>query len=190
MLNEKQVALFLLAIENLDKEIGDWTQEAIIDHLKSNQELIRGYLMQIIDLNDNINSEGVTTDSEQVYATIRKGTRYESQCDGKPFPVRFELSSDGYHWKGGLGGQYRISDLILYKQESPESLYELYPTFHQDEPLQVIRMALSDWGSSAATGQLNPEWIEGYSKDLCEQLTNIAKTARAEYPEEEDEGYV
>lgn len=190
MLNEKQVSLFLLAVENLQKPLGDWTDEAKIDHLTSNAKLAVKYLLEALDANDNINSEGINNQGEQVYATIRPGTKYENQCDGTPFPVRFSLESDGFHWQGGLGGRYRISDLYLYKKV--DGAFKSYTTFHHDEPMQIIDFTFNSWKAKADKGEINPDWIKPYSEKLTKQLKTIETQADKTYPkyDEEDESHV
>ncbi len=180
MLNESQVAYFLLAIENLEKEIGDWPAERIIDHLKSNIALARQYMEKVIDENDNISAKGLAPNkAEQVYATIRSGTRYEEQCTGKHFPVRFELSTDGYHWKGGLGGRYRTSDLLLYKNVDGKA--RQCPTFHGEEYGQLMDIVLTQWEGRANHGRIYPDWFDSYSSELTERLGAIKTKAHETY---------
>ena len=186
MLNDKQVALFLLAIENLDKEIGEWTDEAIIEHLKSNSALARNYMERVLEENDNINAKGITPKAEQVYALIKAGTRYEEQCRGQHFPVRFELSPDGYHWKGGLGGRYRMSDLNLYKKND-QGEFVYYPSLHNEEPYQVITLTLNQCMAEADRGELCSDWFTRYSNNLIRKLEKIKTKACETYVVEEDE---
>lgn len=59
--------------------------------------------------------------TQQLYAEIKKSSQYASQvvlCRssgyGYPFKVRISADPYGYVVKGGVGGQYRITDVNLY----------------------------------------------------------------------------
>ena len=49
----------------------------------------------------------------QLLANVRPESKYAGQAKEQPFPVYFEPDICGYHWKGGVGGQYRTSDLFF-----------------------------------------------------------------------------
>ncbi|MNF07314.1 hypothetical protein D3C80_2074700 [compost metagenome] len=64
---------------------------------------------------------------QQLYAGIRKTSKYHSQIDwciqngyGHPFPVWFEAALDGYVVIGGAGGRYRLEDIELYVKDGDE----------------------------------------------------------------------
>jgi hypothetical protein len=55
----------------------------------------------------------------ELWATIKKSSKYYRQGlneKGKPvaFPIRAVLLTDGYDFKGGIGGAYRREDLQLW----------------------------------------------------------------------------
>lgn len=62
---------------------------------------------------------------QRLYAEIRESSKYANQIDmcrkhpcGHPFRVRIEKDSCGYVVKGGVGGQYRLTDVVLYMSNS------------------------------------------------------------------------
>lgn len=169
----KDAAIYL-AVDALDFKPGDWHQENIIRHLERQIEMARGHLVKAIAGTDVVVPEG-----PQVYAKIRPGTRYEDQCSGQWFPVQFVPSRDGYHWKGGPGGQYRHSDLYLSVVKDDE--HQAIPTFHVTEREQITDLTLELYAQRADRGELNPEWFSKYSGDLIKQLRHIAKRAEKTY---------
>lgn len=64
------------------------------------------------------------------YAMIKKTSEYAHQDTGKPFSI--ELNADhltyaleGYIWKGGPGGRYRMKDLELYVKDNQGKFVKL-----------------------------------------------------------------
>jgi hypothetical protein len=52
---------------------------------------------------------------QQLYAKIKKSSKYDGQGDGKPFPVTIDgRGYDDYLIQGGPGGCYRLGDVNLY----------------------------------------------------------------------------
>ena len=47
------------------------------------------------------------------FAVIHPSSKYSGQMEFKPFKVKFEPSTDGYHWKAKNVARYRDEDLIL-----------------------------------------------------------------------------
>ncbi|KXJ57851.1 MAG: hypothetical protein AXW15_00020 [Neptuniibacter sp. Phe_28] len=185
MLNEKQISLFLLAIENLQKPIGDWTDSAIIDHLKTNRDLAANYLLQVVDEQDNVNEKGLSKNGPQVFATIHPVSHYASQCNGDAFPVKFEPDTDGYHWRGGIGGRYRLSDLSLHiKNDQGEAV--AIPIFNAHEDLQLLERILAPYEQRAKKGDQDPEWITKWTTELIQRLETLEKTTHDNYVEYEE----
>ncbi len=124
--------------------------------------------------------------SQQLYATIRPGTRYENQCNGNAFPVQFVPDDDGYCWKGGPGGRYRNSDLWLFKMGDDQKLHSV-PLMHSEEGIQLIDIILKGWENSAADGHLYPEWMSEYGDQLIDRIRKLQAKAADTYPEEEED---
>lgn len=70
------------------------------------------------------------TDEGQLFAEIKKSSKYAHQADwcrngpcGYPFRVRIEVDSlDDFIVKGGVGGQYRLSDVNLYLMDGGKKI--------------------------------------------------------------------
>lgn len=66
---------------------------------------------------------------QQLYAEIKKSSRYACQAEfcrnspyGYPFKVRIVGDLLGYVVKGGIGGQYRITDVNIYVIEDGKKI--------------------------------------------------------------------
>jgi hypothetical protein len=66
---------------------------------------------------------------QQLYAEIKKSSKYAHQAEwcrsqgyGYPFKVRIREASDGYVVKGGVVGQYSLSDVNLYVLEGGKKI--------------------------------------------------------------------
>ena len=56
--------------------------------------------------------------STEIFANVREESKYfDGQRQEQPFPVSLVPDRDGYHWKGGIGGQYRTVDLTFYTKD-------------------------------------------------------------------------
>ena len=76
------------------------------------------------------------------FAVIATFTKYSGQSDGKPFPVQFEPSGDGYHWIGN-NNKYRDSDLILLVPcPDPNEKYEAGHLIYLDDDQEPLPL---DW---------------------------------------------
>lgn len=179
MLNEQKLARALLALDNLNFMPGDWTPDAKIRHLTEQMQQAKTYLMQCMQSED-----GVTPGTTQVYATIHPASKYASQCNGEAFPVKFTPDTDGFHWKGGIGGQYRLSDLSLHIKKNNKAV--AIPIFNAHEDLQLLDRILAPYEREATKGYQDPDWITQWTTKLIHRLDKLEKTTRANYVEEED----
>lgn len=60
---------------------------------------------------------------QQLYAKIKKSSKYYGQGDGALFEVFVEAGNrEAYVVQGGPGGQYRLSDVNLYIMEDGREL--------------------------------------------------------------------
>lgn len=60
---------------------------------------------------------------QQLYAKIKRSSKYYSQGDGAPFEVLIVPGDPcGYVVMGGPGGQYRLSDVNLFVIENGQRL--------------------------------------------------------------------
>ncbi|WP_296059547.1 hypothetical protein [uncultured Amphritea sp.] len=124
--------------------------------------------------------------SQQIYATIRPGTKYENQCTGKAFPVAFVPSHDAFSWKGGPGGQYRHSDLQLWFKGENGQMSPI-PLMHVTEGIQLIDIILKGWEDSAITGNIYPEWMATYGDELIDRIKKLQTKSAETYPDEDEE---
>ncbi len=56
----------------------------------------------------------------KIFANINPASKYQSQSQDKPFEITLMPDEGGYHWKGGVGGQYRTADLIFFSKHNGE----------------------------------------------------------------------
>lgn len=66
---------------------------------------------------------------QQLYAEIKKSSKYAHQAQmcrdqgfGYPFKVSIHQDACGYQVKGGVGGQYRLTDVNLYVIENDKQI--------------------------------------------------------------------
>ncbi|WEJ62184.1 hypothetical protein [Thiomicrorhabdus lithotrophica] len=70
--------------------------------------------------------------STQLYARIKRTSKYAYQNDWEGYPSHFPVdiaspAKDDYIVKGGVGGQYRLADVSLYVKT------------HQDELIRISK---------------------------------------------------
>lgn len=119
----------------------------------------------------------------QIYARITPESDYAGQDPGQPFPVSFQPDRGGYIWKGGPGGQYRHSDLLLTFQLGDE--LESIPTFTKGDEWTYFDRLLNHYEARAKEGELYPEWFDRMIDERIKRLRKIARTAKKTYEEEE-----
>ena len=72
---------------------------------------------------------GMRPAGQQLYAEIKKSSKYAHQAEmcrthpcGYPFKIQIGSDPGGYEVVGGVGGQYRISDVNLYVLQDGEKI--------------------------------------------------------------------
>jgi hypothetical protein len=122
--------------------------------------------------------------SKVIFANVNPNSRYKNQRQPHPFPVVFEFDSEGYHWRGGIGGRYQFSDLDIFIERDGEKVAA--NTFAAGEQVQIMESFLADMKTQADNGDLYPEWIEKTADSWITQLKAIASSAYENYPEGEE----
>ncbi|WP_312596372.1 hypothetical protein [Stutzerimonas nitrititolerans] len=97
-------------------------------HLSRDQaKALMKYLHAFVETGDILGKpQPVSPGGQQLYAEIKKSSKYASQADwakreGRPYPFPVRIASDGggdYVVKGGVGGQYRLADVNLFVIEN------------------------------------------------------------------------
>lgn len=110
----------------------------------------------------------------QIYANVRPESKYyPGQAQEKPFPVKLDPEIGSYHWSGGIGGQYRTTDLCFFVKIDGE----FYP------------FDLSGYGTTQQLEVTKNAVLKGKDSDLCsrywEEIVQFAEelleAARAQY---------
>jgi hypothetical protein len=86
--------------------------------------------------------------STEIFANLNRESKYfDSQKSDQPFPVSLVPDRDGYHWKGGIGGQYRTVDLTFYTKDD-DSFVEFNSfnlgNYGQVQHLEVTKNAITN----------------------------------------------
>lgn len=86
--------------------------------------------------------------STEIFANVREESKYfDGQRQEQPFPVSLVPDRDGYHWKGGIGGQYRTVDLSFYTKDD-DSFIEFNSfnlgNYGQVQNLEVTKNAIAN----------------------------------------------
>ncbi|MBO9493821.1 hypothetical protein J7438_06945 [Thalassotalea sp. G20_0] len=117
----------------------------------------------------------------KVFANVRPESKYyEGQVQDKPFPVRFEPDIAGYHWQGGIGGQYRTDDLHFFMEAEFRGEVQLKPFLvvnHSE--LQSL-----DVTCNSILKGVGKEWGSGYWEKVIKKLEALLRKARKQYKAE------
>ncbi|WP_067519584.1 hypothetical protein [Endozoicomonas ascidiicola] len=117
-----------------------------------------------------------------VFANLRPESKYyEGQKQDKPFPVRFVPDICGYHWEGGIGGQYRTSDLFFYTEINVQGSVELRQ-FEVVNPSDLNQMELTKVSVLKGIGK---DWGSSYWENLIKLLESVLRKARKELKAQE-----
>ncbi|MCP8687721.1 hypothetical protein [Marinobacterium sedimentorum] len=124
-----------------------------------------------------------------LYARIRPGSRYANQDRGTPFPVRLKhCPTDGYLWQGGIGGQYRHSDLQLLQAWDENSELQPIPMFAAGESTEVVELVMLELRAQADQGRMDAGWITRWAETIKAQLDTILISAETNNSDEDETG--
>ena len=125
----------------------------------------------------------------KVFANVRPESKYyESQVQDQPFPVRFEPDIGGYHWQGGIGGQYRTLDLHFFREDEFEG--EVY--LRQFEMIDESGLQTLDVICNSILKGVGQRWGSGYWETVIQKLEALLRKARKQHKVElarEEEDY-
>ena len=117
-----------------------------------------------------------------LFANVNPTSRYASQAQAAPVEVSFVPDYCGYHWKGGIGGQYTTPDLLFFTK-----------TENGFEPLEMCDLGshpqLKNTLATIANGK-DQNWHSSYWAgvlEIAKDITAIAEQAHKEALIKEDE---
>ena len=114
----------------------------------------------------------------KVYANVRPESKYyEQQVQGKPFPVRLEPDIGGYHWVGGIGGQYRTADLHFFVEIENSGEVE-FRKIALTNPAELNELELMKASVLQGCGK---GWGSGYWERVINLLESLLRKVRKEY---------
>lgn len=109
--------------------------------------------------------------STEIYANVREESKYfYGQRQEQPFSVLFVSDSDGYHWKGGIGGQYRTVDLEFFILDGDEYREVNLCNFGTIQQLAVTRNSFM----KRASGDFDSSYWQRII-ELSDELLKLAK---------------
>lgn len=114
----------------------------------------------------------------KIFARIREDSKYSDQNDypdyGSHFPVQLQETRDNYIWQGGIGGQYRTSDLDFFIRDHKGELIS-YSIINSDRGDLLIQRCCDD-----SSDECGSEWcqtmIDILQKNI-DRFENIKKKA-------------
>ena len=111
--------------------------------------------------------------NNKIFANLNPESKYfEWQRQEQPFPVSLVPDRAGYHWKGGIGGQYRTIDLDFFIKESGQFKQINLCNLGSIQQLVITK-------NSIIQG-INDHWHSSYWEKIIENTSEILKDAKRE----------
>ncbi|WBA86505.1 hypothetical protein [Endozoicomonas sp. GU-1] len=113
-----------------------------------------------------------------IFANVRPESKYfDGQAQDQPFPVQFVPDIGGYHWSGGIGGQYRTADLYFFMEVKVRGEVELM-RFEVVNPSDLNELELTKLSVLKGVGR---DWGSYYWEKVIKVLNAILRQARKEH---------
>ncbi|WP_422452462.1 hypothetical protein [Endozoicomonas sp. ALC066] len=109
----------------------------------------------------------------QIFANVRPESQYfASQVQPEPFPVTLVPDGGGYHWKGGVGGQYRTMDLFFFVKEEGRFREFNLPNLSEITQFEITKNAILEGAGD--------QWGSRYWEIIAELANELLSAAKEE----------
>ena len=111
--------------------------------------------------------------TQQIFANLNPESKYfEYQKQEQPFEVSLVPDRAGYHWKGGIGGQYRTVDLDFFIKQDDQFKSINLCNLGSIQQLVVTKNSLISPGG---------DWHSSNWERIIEHTSELLKEAKREY---------
>ncbi|WP_422134984.1 hypothetical protein [Endozoicomonas sp. ALD040] len=109
----------------------------------------------------------------QIFANVRPESKYfAGQAQPEPFPVILAPDVLGYHWKGGVGGQYKTMDLFFFVKEEDG--------FREFNLLNLSEIKHLEINKKAILEGAGNKWGSRYWEKIAELANELLSAAKEE----------